>query len=67
VRDRVLHVVERGEPRAPGIFIGWCDSTYGYTYDTIVLPREPRTLLEKVWVNEVLPTRLRPGGVIQRA
>lgn len=45
----------------------WCEATNGQHWDRIVLPREPKTIQEQMWVSEVLPTRLMPGGRIEVA
>lgn len=42
----------------------WPMSTYGQCYDLILLNRMPENEYERVWVTEVLPTRLAPGGRI---
>lgn len=58
---RVLDVADA--PRRAGA-IGWCGATYGSVFDLIRLDRAPRDDRERVWVTEILPTRLAPGGVI---
>lgn len=64
---RVLHVVSRRthKDHSQGI-VGWESPTYGQRFDLIVLDREPETAREHAWVDQVLPTRLAPGGRIAR-
>lgn len=57
---RLVRLIEDGRTTR----IRWCSSTYGRSVDTIHLERMPDTGRERVWVFDVLPTRLRPGGQI---